>query len=34
MKIVFLDRKTLGSDVNLDQFQNLGEVVFYDFTKP
>ena len=34
MKIVFLDRKTLGSDVNLDQFNDLGEVVFYDFTKP
>lgn len=34
MKIVFLDRKTLGSDVNLDQFNNLGEVIFYDFTKP
>ena len=34
MKIVFLDRKTLGNDVNLDQFNRLGEVVFYDFTKP
>jgi len=34
MKIVFLDRKTLGNDINLDQFQTLGEVVFYDFTKP
>ena len=34
MKIVFLDRKTLGSDVNLDQFNDLGEVIFYDFTKP
>ena len=34
MKIVFLDRKTLGNDVNLDQFNSLGEVVFYDFTKP
>jgi len=34
MKIVFLDRKTLGSDVDLDQFNDLGEVVFYDFTKP
>jgi len=34
MKIVFLDRKTLGNDVNLDQFNTLGEVVYYDFTKP
>ncbi|MGB5868518.1 MAG: NAD(P)-dependent oxidoreductase, partial [Arcobacteraceae bacterium] len=34
MKIVFLDRKTLGDDINLDQFNSLGEVVFYDFTKP
>jgi len=34
MKIVFLDRKTLGSDINLDQFNELGEVVFYDFSKP
>lgn len=34
MKIVFLDRKTLGDDINLDQFNSLGEIVFYDFTKP
>ena len=34
MKIVFLDRKTLGDDINLDQFNTLGEVVLYDFTKP
>jgi len=34
MKIVFLDRQTLGSDINLEQFNNLGEVVFYDFTNP
>ena len=34
MKIVFLDRKTLGSDVNLDQFETLGDVTYYDFTKP
>tara|TARA_B110000046_G_scaffold184455_1_gene222966 strand:+ start:2018 stop:2944 length:927 start_codon:yes stop_codon:yes gene_type:complete len=33
MKIVFLDRKTLGDDINLDQFDTLGEVVYYDFTK-
>ena len=34
MKIVFLDRKTLGNDINLDQFSDLGEVVYYDFTNP
>jgi len=34
MKIVFLDRKTLGSDINLEQFETLGEVVYYDFTQP
>lgn len=33
MKIVFLDRKTLGDDINLDKFNNLGECVFYDFTR-
>jgi len=32
MKIVFLDRKTLGEDINLDQFKSLGECVFYDVT--
>ena len=34
MKIIFLDRKTLGNDINLNQFSRLGEVIFYDFTKP
>ena len=34
MKIVFLDSKTLGSDINLDQFDSLGEVIYYDFTAP
>jgi len=34
MKIVFLDRKTLGNDINLEQFNNLGECVFYDVTTP
>ncbi len=33
MKIVFLDRKTLGNDISLAQFDNLGEVVVYDITK-
>ena len=31
-KIVFLDRKTLGDDITLDQFKNLGEVIVYDTT--
>jgi glycerate dehydrogenase len=32
MKIVFLDRKTLGDDITLDQFNHLGEIVSYDIT--
>ncbi len=34
MKIVFLDRKTLGSDIDLEKFNTLGEVSIYDITKP
>lgn len=34
MKIVFLDTKTLGKDINLDKFNSLGEVVKYETTKP
>jgi len=34
MKIAFLDRKTLGDDISLEQFNTLGEVVSYDVTKP
>ena len=33
MKIVFLDRKTLGYDINLDKFNTLGEVIIYEITK-
>ena len=33
MKIVFLDRKTLGDDINLKQFNSLGEIIVYDITK-
>jgi len=33
MKIVFLDKKTLGDDISLEKFNNLGECVFYDFTR-
>ena len=32
MKIVFLDRKTLGKDINLDKFNDLGTVIQYDST--
>ncbi len=32
MKIVFLDAKTLGEDIDFAQFQALGEVVRYDFS--
>lgn len=34
MKIVFLDRKTLGSDISLDKFNELGDVTIYEVTKP
>jgi len=33
MKIVILDRKTLGNDVNVDIFNKFGEVITYDITK-
>jgi len=32
MKIVFLDKKTLGDDINLDKFEELGEVEYFDST--
>ncbi|MBQ4301132.1 MAG: hydroxyacid dehydrogenase, partial [Lachnospiraceae bacterium] len=34
MKIVFLDRKTIGEDLNLDKFNEFGQVVMYNFSKP
>lgn len=34
MKIVFLDAKTIGEDIDLSGFDSLGEVVKYDFTAP
>lgn len=34
MKIVFLDRATLGFDISLEGFNKFGEVVIYDITKP
>ncbi len=33
MKIVILDKKTLGNDVNVDIFEQFGEVITYDITK-
>lgn len=32
MKIVFLDAKTIGDDIDLSGFERLGEVVKYDFS--
>ncbi|MBR1636089.1 MAG: D-2-hydroxyacid dehydrogenase [Lachnospiraceae bacterium] len=32
MKIVFLDRKTIGDDIDLSAYEEFGEVVTYDFT--
>ena len=34
MKIVFLDAKTIGDDIDLSEFDTLGEVVKYDFSAP
>ena len=34
MKIVFLDVKTIGEDIDLSGFDTLGEVVKYNFTTP
>lgn len=34
MKLVFLDKKTIGDDMDFTQFTQLGEVVEYDFTSP
>lgn len=33
MKIAFLDKKTLGDDIELNIFEKFGEVKSYDFTK-
>ena len=33
MKIVLLDRKTLGNDISLEKFNTLGEVSIYETTK-
>lgn len=34
MKIVFLDAKSIGDDIDLSGFEALGEVVTYDFSTP
>lgn len=34
MKLVFLDAKTLGDDIDFSQFEQLGEVVRYPFSSP
>ena len=33
MKIVFLDIKTIGEDLDLTFFEELGEIVRYSYTK-
>ena len=32
MKLVFLDAKTIGSDIDLSAFEDFGEVIYHDFT--
>lgn len=34
MKLVFLDRKSLGSDIDLSPFKRFGEIEMYDFSTP
>ena len=34
MKIVFLDAKTIGDDIDLSEFDKLGDVTRYNFTTP
>lgn len=34
MKIIFLDAKTIGDDINLSGFDELGEVIKYPFSSP
>lgn len=34
MKIVFLDVKTIGEDIDLSQYDALGQVIKYDFSSP
>ena len=34
VKIVFLDRKTIGEDIDISGFSRFGEVVIYDYSKP
>ncbi len=34
MKIVFLDAKTIGDDIDLSAYDTLGEVVKYSFSLP
>ena len=34
MKIVILDRKTLGYDIDVSVFEKFGSVISFDVTKP
>ncbi|MCR5271586.1 MAG: D-2-hydroxyacid dehydrogenase [Lachnospiraceae bacterium] len=33
-KIVFLDAKSVGDDINLEKFKDFGDLVLYDFSSP
>ena len=34
MKIIFLDAKSIGEDIDLSGYEKLGEVVTYDYSTP
>ncbi len=34
MKLVFLDRSSIGYDISIDLFRKYGDMTVYDFTSP
>ncbi len=34
MKLVFLDKKTIGDDIDLSKYEDFGDVVYYNFSTP
>lgn len=34
MKLVFLDRKTIGDDIDFSQFESFGDVTYYNYSTP
>lgn len=34
MKLVFLDRKTIGDDIDFSQFEKFGDVTYYNYSTP